>query len=123
MSLTWKVFPNCVLEPRAWASIVSVVSRANPATVHMAKIAPVAILLFSRLDRMFIISSALFRYWSLRGLPSLHQLDFARPPGFVQPRFQWPIHTQDHKPAFARNGLQPVVLFARRRFRREIDVE
>jgi hypothetical protein len=36
---------------------------------------------------------------------------------------QWSVHAQDHKPSFARDGLQPIVLFARRRFRREIDVE
>src|SRR5580704_9973190 len=54
---------------------------------------------------------------------SLHQRDLTRPPGLVEPRLQWSVHAKDHKPALARNRLQPVVLFACRRFWREIDVE
>src|SRR3984885_6744502 len=53
----------------------------------------------------------------------VHELNLARAPGFVQPRLQRPVHAQDHKPALARNRLQPVVLLACRRFRSKINVE
>src|SRR5580704_4473291 len=54
---------------------------------------------------------------------SLHERDLTRPPGLVEPRLQWPVHAQNHKPALARNRLQPVVLFACRGFGREINIE
>ena len=52
----------------------------------------------------------------------LHPFYLTWPPGLVDPRLKWPIHTQNCKPAFARNRPQPVDLFTFARFRGEIDV-
>ena len=51
-----------------------------------------------------------------------HQLDLTRPPSLVDPGLQRAIHAQDNEPALARDGFQPVFLFARGRFGSEVDV-
>src|ERR1700733_6975834 len=55
--------------------------------------------------------------------PLVCLFDFSWSPCLVEPRLQWTVHAKDHKPALARNRLQPVVLLACRGFWREINVE
>src|ERR1700733_14555239 len=64
----------------------------------------------------------LLRFCPTTSRHSLRQLNLTWAPGLIKPGLQWPIHAQDHKPALTRDRLKPVVLFACRRFRREIDV-
>jgi hypothetical protein len=49
----------------------------------------------------------------------LHQLELPRPPSFVEPRLKRPVEAQEDVPAFAGNGLHPVVLMATRSLRAE----
>ena len=51
----------------------------------------------------------------------LQQLDLARPPGLVEPRFRGAVDAQDGVPALAGHGLDPVRL-AGGRLRTEVDV-
>ena len=53
---------------------------------------------------------------------SLHQLDLAGAPGFIEPRFQRAVEAQDHEPAFAGQGLHPVILVAFGSFRAEVNI-
>ena len=48
----------------------------------------------------------------------LIQFDLTRTPRLVDPRLEWPVHAQEREPAHTRDGLQPIALFACRRFRR-----
>jgi hypothetical protein len=52
-----------------------------------------------------------------------YRFDFAGSPGLVEPGFERAVEPQDHKPAFARNGLNPVVLHALRCLGAEPDVD
>ena len=58
----------------------------------------------------------------LTNLKLFHQFDFAWPPGLVEPGLKRTLHTQDDEPALVGHRLQPVVLLARGRFRREVNI-
>lgn len=58
-----------------------------------------------------------YEYWRL-----VYRFDFTWPPAFLDPGFAGAGHTQDDEPALAGDCLQPVVLVALRRCRREIDI-
>src|ERR1700722_13760015 len=47
---------------------------------------------------------------------SVHTLEIARLPAFVEPRLQWSVETQKRIPALARHGLHPVAFLSRRSF-------
>lgn len=51
------------------------------------------------------------------------QLDFAWPPGFVEPRFQRAVEPQEAEPALAGDRLDPVRLVARWLLWAEIEVD
>src|SRR6185295_17543972 len=53
---------------------------------------------------------------------SAHFFDLARPPGLVEPRLGGAVETQEGKPSFARNCLEPVVLLVPRRRGAEVEV-
>jgi hypothetical protein len=52
---------------------------------------------------------------------SFHQFDLTQPPGLVGPRFERAVEAEEHVPAFARDGLNPVVRLAGRRLA-DVDV-
>ncbi|MDJ0817523.1 MAG: hypothetical protein QNJ58_15040, partial [Desulfobacterales bacterium] len=41
-----------------------------------------------------------------------HQFNLPGPPGLLEPRFERAVEAQDGEPAFAGDGLDPVVFFS-----------
>src|SRR5260370_24576590 len=57
-----------------------------------------------------------------RAIGRLHRLYLSRPPSLVEPRLKRTVEAQEGAPAFAGDGLHPVVFLAQRSLRSEIDI-